>query len=122
MRIAITAHGENLWSPVDSRLGRADHVVIYDQEANTWECLANKQYLEATHGAGIQAGQALTQAGVNVLITGHIGLRAFKVLNKGNIDMYEFGDFRGSVHDALAEFLDGKLTAITAAHWFSTKK
>lgn len=114
MKIAITSHGEDCRAAVDSRFGRANYFVLYDQEKNTWECLPNTQNLEAAHGAGIQAGQSLIKTGAKVLITGHVGPKAFKVVNAGKVDMYALGDIDGTVEEALAAFQAGKLTAIMA--------
>ena len=112
MKIAITSHGEDRHAQVDSRFGRADFFLIYDQETNTYECISNTQNLEASHGAGIQAGQTLAKTGATVLITGHVGPKAFKVLAAANITMYSTGDIVTTVEDALAVFLAGKLTTI----------
>jgi len=112
MKIAITSHGEDQYAEVDSRFGRADYFILYDQEADTWDCLENTQNLEASHGAGIQSGQTLAKTGAKVLITGHVGPKAFKVLDAAKITMYSIGDLTGTVEDALAAFQAGKLTAI----------
>jgi predicted Fe-Mo cluster-binding NifX family protein len=112
MKIAITSHGENCHSEVDSRFGRADYFILYDQETDTYDCLPNTQNLEASHGAGIQAGQALAKTGAKILITGHVGPKAFKVLDAEKITMYSIGDLTGTVEDALAAFLSGRLMTI----------
>lgn len=114
MKIAITAHGENHLAQVDSRFGRADCFVIYDQENDTWTSMPNTQNLEAAHGAGIQAGQSLAKTGAKILITGHVGPKAFRVLQAEQIAMYSFGDTCNSVEEALSAFLDGKLSAINS--------
>ncbi|CQR72417.1 Dinitrogenase iron-molybdenum cofactor [Sporomusa ovata DSM 2662] len=114
MKIAITAHGEDRQATVDSRFGRADYFVLYDQENDTWDTVPNTQNLEAAHGAGIQAGQSLAKTGASVLITGNVGPKAFKVVNAANIAMYSIGTMNGTVEEALAAFLAGKLTLITA--------
>lgn len=113
MKIAITARGDNLWAPVDSHFGRADNFVLYDDATNSWDCIPNKQYLQMAHGAGIQAGQTIAASGADVLITGHIGPKAFRMLETGRIRMYSLGDFTGSVENALAAFQAGKFTAIS---------
>jgi predicted Fe-Mo cluster-binding NifX family protein len=115
MKIAITAHGQDREAKVDSRFGRADYFVLYDQENDTWDSMPNTQNLEAAHGAGIQAGQNLVKTGADVLLTGHVGPKAFKVLDTGKVKIYSFGDMNGTAKDALAAFLAGKLTAIDAA-------
>ena len=112
MKIAITSHGEDRHSEVDSRFGRADYFILYDQLADTYDCLPNTQNLEASHGAGIQAGQSLAKTGAKILITGHVGPKAFKVLDAEKITMYSIGDITCTVEDALAAFLAGKLTTI----------
>lgn len=112
MKIAITSHGEDRHAAVDSRFGRADYFILYDQEQDTWDCVPNTQNLEAAHGAGIQAGQSLAKTGASVLITGHVGPKAFKVLDAAQIKMYSLGDRNGSVAEALAAFLAGELTII----------
>jgi len=112
MKIAITSHGEDRHSELDSRFGRADYFILYDQETDTWNCLPNTQNLEASHGAGIQAGQSLAKTGTKILITGHVGPKAFKVLDAEKVTMYSTGEMTGTVEDALAAFLAGKLMTI----------
>lgn len=112
MKIAITAHGDDRQATVDSRFGRADYFVLYDQENNVWDSLPNTQNLEAAHGAGIQASQSLAKTGAKVLLTGHVGPKAFKVLQAEQISMYSFGDANTTVEDALSAYLNGKLTPI----------
>jgi predicted Fe-Mo cluster-binding NifX family protein len=115
MKIAITAQGKDCEAKIDSRFGRADYFVLYDQENGTWNCLANTQNLEAAHGAGIQAGQSLLKSGADVLVTGNVGPKAFKVLEAGKVRMYSFGDMEGTVNEALVAFLAGELTSIETA-------
>ena len=122
MKIAITAHGQDREAKVDPRFGRADYFVLYDQANDNWECFPNKQNLEAAHGAGIQAGHALLKTGADVLVTGHIGPKAFKVLDAGKVRIYSFGDFNGSVKDAFDAFMAGKLAAVNVPNALDIKK
>lgn len=122
MKIAITAHGEDRHAAVDSRFGRADYFVLYDEESDIWTALPNTQNLEAAHGAGIQAGQALTKTGARVLITGHVGPKAFKVLQAEQIAMYSLGEINGTAAEALSAFLSGKLKAIIVPNGLDIKK
>ena len=121
MKIAVTAHGQDHEAKVDSRFGRADYFVLYDQENDTWDSLTNTQNLEAAHGAGIQAGQALLKTGAGVLLTGHVGPKAFKVLSAGRVQVYSFGDRTGTVSEAVEDFQAGKLTGITVANALDVK-
>ncbi|MBP2638423.1 MAG: Dinitrogenase iron-molybdenum cofactor biosynthesis protein [Firmicutes bacterium] len=122
MKIAITAHDNDKTAAIDSRFGRADYFVIYDQETDTWEALANTQNVEAAHGAGIQAGQNLIKTGAEVLLTGHVGPKAFKVLDAGHVKMYSFGEMAGTVKEALAAYLAGKLLPITVSNAIEVKR
>ena len=121
MKIAFTAHGDNLHALVDSRFGRAEYFVLYDEENKTWDSLPNTQNLEAAHGAGIQAGQNLAKTGAKILITGHAGPKAFKVLQAEQIAIYSLGEINGTVEDALSAFLSGKLTAIAVPNALDLK-
>ena len=88
MKIAITAI-ENSWeSQVDSRFGRAAGFIIFDSESGEYKFIKNIQNLNATQGAGIQTAQNIINNGVEVLITGHVGPKAFRVLNSSNITIY----------------------------------
>ena len=122
MKIAITAHGEDRQAVVDSRFGRADYFVLYDQDKGSWSALSNTQNAEAAHGAGIQAGQTLAKTGAKILITGHVGPKAFKVLQAEQIAMYSLGEMNGTVEEALSAFLSGKLTAIAVPSAPDVKK
>lgn len=115
MKIAFTAHGEDCHATMDSRFGRTDYFVIYDQENDSWSCLPNTQNIEAAHGAGIQAGQNLAKTGAKAVITGHVGPKAFKVLETEQIAMYSFGDMKYTVEEALQAFLEKKLTVINTS-------
>lgn len=122
MKIAITAHGKDRQSAVDPRFGRAEYVVTYDQEQDTWDYLPNTQNLEAAHGAGIQTSQSVLKTGAHALITGHVGPKAFKVLKAGKIALYSTGDDYDTVENALAAFLAGKLTALNIPNALDLKK
>jgi predicted Fe-Mo cluster-binding NifX family protein len=122
MKIAITAHGQDSAATIDARFGRAEHFVIYDQDTDCWECLPNTQNLEAAHGAGIQAGQTLIKSGAGVVVTGHVGPKAFKVLDAGKVQVYSFGEMNGTVKDALTAFLDGKLSAVAVPNALDVHK
>ncbi|CQR72410.1 Dinitrogenase iron-molybdenum cofactor [Sporomusa ovata DSM 2662] len=124
MKIAITAHGENRQSAVDSRFSLADYFVLYDEESNTWSSLAltNIQNPEHTQGSGIQSSQNLAKTGAKVLITGHVGPKAFKVLQAEQIALYSVGEMNSTVEEALAAFQSGKLSDLNAPNALDLKK
>jgi len=88
MKIALTSHGKNWEDKMDSRFGRADGFLLFDDQTDELSWHDNKQNINASHGAGIQAGQNIADLGVEVLITGHVGPKAFKVLNAASIKMF----------------------------------
>ena len=121
MKIAITSHGENMDAAIDSRFGRAEYFIIFDQDSNTWECQPNTQSLEATHGAGIQAAQNILKAGASAVITGYAGPKAFKVLAVGHVDIYSVGTMAGTVQEALEAFNAGTLTKVAVPNAMEPK-
>ena len=119
MKIAVTTSGENPAAPLDSRFGRAVRFLIYDTDTKDFQMIDNTQNLNASQGAGIQAAQAVAMAGANVLITGHCGPKAFRVLNAADIKIYNCE--AATVEEALGLLEEGKLLAATEAdvegHW-----
>lgn len=122
MKIAITAHGENRQSAVDSRFSLADYFVLYDDESNTWSALTNIQNPEHTSGLGIHSSQTLAKIGAKVLITGHVGPKAFKVLQAEQIALYSVGEMNSTVEEALAAFQSGKLSDLNVPNALDLKK
>lgn len=119
MKIAFTATGDSPDSPLDPRFGRAAGFLVYDTETKKFEAESNSQNLNAAQGAGIQAAQNLGSLGVDALVTGHCGPKAFMVLSRAGIRVYNTG--LPTVSQALDAFLEGKLTAAESAdsesHW-----
>lgn len=119
MKIVITASGETLDSQVDPRFGRATKFIVYDTESGEYQARDNIQNLNAPQGAGIQAAQAVCGLGVQSVLTGHCGPKAFQVLSAGGVQIYT--DVQGTVRDAIEAFKAGKLSAANAAdvqsHW-----
>ena len=119
MKVAITSSGTTLEDSFDTRFGRAANFIVYDTDANTWECHSNSQNYEAAKGAGIQAGQTIQRLGAAALITGNVGPKAFKVLNAGGIKVYSASV--SNAKEAIAAFAKNELTEVKEAnvegHW-----
>jgi predicted Fe-Mo cluster-binding NifX family protein len=107
MKIAFTTSGETLDAPLDIRFGRAPKFLVYDTDKNTFEVIDNRQSLNVAQGAGIQAAETVARAGVNSLVTGHCGPKAFSVLSAAGITIYCTG--APTVAAALKEFRAGTL-------------
>lgn len=78
MRIAITARGEQMQSPVDPRFGRAKWFVVIDTETGAFEAVDNKKNFDAAQGAGIQAGRNVAELRVEAVITGNVGPKSLR--------------------------------------------
>lgn len=119
MKIVLTANGRDLNAPLDSRFGRAANFIVYDADDGSFSVLDNQQNLNAAQGAGIQAAQAVVASGAEILLTGHCGPKAFRVLQAAGVRTYTTG--AATVAAALEEFEAGKLAEIQSAdvegHW-----
>jgi len=119
MKIAVTAQGQDLSSPVDPRFGRTRFFVVVDTETGESTASDNAQNLNAAQGAGIQAGKNVVDLGVTAVLTGNVGPKAFVTLQAGGVDVYTGAT--GTVADALEQFKKGELRhavdANAEAHW-----
>jgi predicted Fe-Mo cluster-binding NifX family protein len=119
MKIAVTAAGRDLDSPVDPRFGRAAYILIVDADTMTFEVVDNAENVNAFKGAGIQVASMISDKHAEVLLTGFCGPNAFKALEAARINVA--GDVSGTVREAVAAFRDGKIKTVSApnvqAHW-----
>jgi len=119
MKIAISAQGTDLASPVDPRFGRAKTFIIYDTETGEFEAVDNEQNLNAAQGAGIQAAQNVAAHDVECVLTGHCGPNAFKTLDGAGIKTIV--GVEGTVQGAIDRLKAGKLKPTNGAdvegHW-----
>lgn len=119
MRIAITAQGRDMSSPVDPRFGRARYFLVVDTETGEHTVADNSQNLNALQGAGIQAGKNVIDLGVQAVVTGHVGPKAFSTLQTGGVRIHTGAS--GTVADAVEQFKAGTLSEARGAdvqgHW-----
>jgi predicted Fe-Mo cluster-binding NifX family protein len=119
MKIAITAQGEQMQSPVDPRFGRAKWFIVVDTDTGDFEAFDNKKNFDAAQGAGIQAGRNVAELGVKAVVTGNVGPKAFATLRAAGIDVHVGAC--GTVQEALEQFKAGELTSAQNAnvegHW-----
>ncbi len=89
MKIAFTAKGSDWDAPMDARFGRAEYLLVYDEEAQSFTHFDNRAIKDAAHGAGPQTAQHLFEMHPDVLITGNgPGGNAASVLAKAGIRIY----------------------------------
>lgn len=119
MKVAVTAKGPELSSPVDPRFGRAAYVIVVDTETMAYEALDNSDNVNAFKGAGIQAATMIADRGVEVLLTGYCGPNAFKTVEAAGMKVVS--DVTGTVEEAVGMFLRGEAEYSDAAnvdgHW-----
>jgi predicted DNA-binding protein (UPF0251 family)/predicted Fe-Mo cluster-binding NifX family protein len=84
-KIAVSAEGPGLDSPVDPRFGRAAGFVVVDLATMQTQYLDNGGSQAMAHGAGIQAARVIAGAGAGVLLTGYVGPKAFAALDAAGI-------------------------------------
>ena len=87
MIILFSSCGKDWNALLDERFGRAAGFVLYNQEEDTLSWHSNEENLNASHGAGTQAAQFAINSGASILITGHVGPKAFDVLKLSDIDV-----------------------------------
>lgn len=119
MKVAVSTSGTTLDSAVDPRFGRAVGFLVVDLDTDETAYVENTQNLRAAQGAGIQAGQNVANTGVQAVLTGHCGPKAFRVLNGANVAVYTGA--QGTVAEALERFKAGDWEASSGAdvegHW-----
>ena len=107
MRIAVSAKGKDLDSRVDMRFGRAEAFIIYDTETGSLEWFDNRANLDLTQGAGIQSARNVAAQGVEYVITGHCGPKAYRGLSSAGIRVIVGAS--GTVREAIGNFEAGEL-------------
>jgi predicted Fe-Mo cluster-binding NifX family protein len=119
MKVAVTAKGVGLSSPVDPRFGRAAYILIIDTETMDIEVLDNSTNVNAFKGAGIQAATTVADKGAEVLLTGYCGPNAFKTVQAAGMKVVS--DVSGTVEEVVHAFINGEVVYTDGAnvdgHW-----
>ncbi len=71
MRIAFTSTGETWDSMIDPRFGRAEYLVLYDEENDKLTITDNSAVKNEAHGAGTATAQKMYELKPDILITGN---------------------------------------------------
>ena len=113
--IAITSEGPSLDDQVDPRFGRAAGFVVVNLETMDTNYIDNGQSQVMAQGAGIQAAELVARAGVNFLLTGYVGPKAFQALAAAGIKVGQ--DLEGlSVRAVVDRFKNGQIEMAQAAN------
>jgi len=119
VNIAITSTDGNLEGLVDERFGRSKKIIVFNSEKQTFEVVDNTVNMNSPQGAGIQTAQNIAKTTAQVVISGHLGPNAFRVLQAAGIEAYSASNM--TVREALARFGEGGLAKLAGAdvegHW-----
>jgi predicted Fe-Mo cluster-binding NifX family protein len=111
MIITVSAKGDSLDSDVDPRFGRSTGFVLFDTDTGNSSYLDNSVQRDLSQGTGIQAARMIAEAGTEALITGQLGPKAAKVLNKTGIKIYACT--AGTVQEAIQSLKENKLKELS---------
>ena len=88
----------------------ARYFVVVDTESlEVVQVIDNEKNQQASHGAGGQSAQVISDSGAEWVITGNVGPRAFDVLTGAGIKIGVGA--MGIVRDAVNDFKEGKFDA-----------
>jgi predicted Fe-Mo cluster-binding NifX family protein len=114
-KIAVTSEGPSLDDQVDPRFGRAAGFVVLDPETMETSYIDNGGSQIMAQGAGIQAAQLIAGAGVNWLLTGYVGPKAFQALSAVGVKVGQ--DLDGmTVREAVERFKSGEVEVAQASN------
>ena len=119
LKIAISALSNDLDAGVDQRFGRARWLIIYDTDTGQYETIDNSDNSNAPQGAGIKTADTVVKKGCQAVITGHLGPKAFNVLQAADLKSYNCQS--GTVQEAIEKHKNGEFTEILGpdvkGHW-----
>lgn len=115
--IAVTVLSPDLKSKIDSRFGRAKHLLLVNPKTLRWEAVENAGH-DASGGAGIRLAQLLSDRKVDAVISGRFGPKASDALERAGIAMHSC-EASFTAEEAVSALNQGTLQ--TPAHTRSLK-
>ena len=112
MKILFTSTGKTWDSAMDSRFGRAEYLVLYDEESDELEVTDNSAVKNEAHGAGTATAQKMYEMKPDVLITGNgPGENARAALKFLKMKIFT-GAHNISLKEAYEQYRNNKLTEL----------
>lgn len=119
MKVAVTSEGPDLNSQVAPRFARARYFLIVDTASGAFAARDNSGNPSTAHTAGLQAAGAIVSLGVDAVITGGIGPKAFATLQADNVTVYTVAP--GTVMGVIEKLGAGQLQPVQnpnmQEHW-----
>jgi len=119
MKIVISANGPDWDAQVEPRFGRAPYFLVVDLTSMTCEAVPNRQNLQASQGAGVQAAALVAGYRPAAVLTGHCGPKAFQTLKAASIPVIV--GVEGKVREAVDRYKTGQLKPAKGpdvhSHW-----
>lgn len=114
-KIAVSSEGPTLDDEVDPRFGRAGGFVVVELPEMKVDYIDNGESQMMAMGAGIETAERMARAGVEVVISGYVGPKAFDALTAAGIKICQ--DVEGvTVREAVERFVRGELPFAEASN------
>lgn len=112
MKIVFTSTGNTWDAVIDPRFGRAEYLVLYDEECDTLLAINNSAVQNEAHGAGTATAQKMYELKPDILITGNgPGGNAAAALKNLNLKVYVNANDL-TLRKAYEKYREGKLTEL----------
>lgn len=105
MKIAVTATGTSLESPLDPRFGRCEYLLVVETDDLTFEAMANPNGSRDS-AAGIQTAQMVAEKGARIVLIRNCGPNAYQTLSAAGLAVVV--GCSGTVHEAVEHFKAGR--------------
>jgi len=112
MKIAFTTKGIYWDSVMDSRFGRTEYILIYNDETKELTNFDNRSISNEAHGAGPKTAQKLYEFTPDVLITGNgPGGNAASVIGQAGVKVF-IGAGEMTVKEAYEKYKNNELVGL----------
>ena len=101
VKICVTAESETLDAMVASHFGQSPYFIFVDSETMKCEVVKNPAD-RAEKGAGRQVASIMIERGIDLLITGKVGVNTSQILAAAEIRVVQ--GVTGSVREAVEEY------------------
>ncbi len=108
MNLIISAQNPTIESPVDTRFGRSQWLILVDADTKQWKAFQNPG-VSQSGGAGVAAAQFVVDQKADVVISGDFGPNASRAFQSANIEMRLFPKQALTVEEATELYKSGAL-------------